>query len=154
VTAYYLDTSALVKRYAHEQGSVWVGALLAPGESHDLYTVRVTAVELVAALTRKARTGGITPADAVQAIRTFRQDWLLDYLILEVTAIVTERAMDLAEAHGLRGYDAVHLGTALDIQGTRQTMGLATLTFVSADTTQLQAAAAEGLLVEDPNAHG
>ncbi len=95
MTVYYLDTSALVKRYAHEQGSIWTGTLLA----------------------------------------------------------VTERAMDLAAAHGLRGYDAVHLGAALDIQDVRRTMALPDLTFVSADTNQRQAAAAEGLLVEDPNAY-
>ena len=153
MAVYYLDTSTLVKRYAREPGSAWVAALVDPAQGHGLYTVRVTAVELIAALFRKARMGGITFADAVHEAQTFRLDWQHDYLILEVTSTVTERAMDLAEAYGLRGYDAVHLGAALDAQATRQAMGLPDLTFVSADTDQRQAAAAEGLPVDDPNAY-
>ena len=149
----FFDTSALVKRYARERGSSWIGTLVDPAQKHDLFTARITAVEMVAALFRKARTGGITSADAIHGTQTFRLDWSQDYLILEVTPIVTERAMDLAQAYGLRGYDAVHLGAALDIQDTRQIAGLATLAFVSADNSQRQAAAAEGLRVEDPTAY-
>ncbi|MCA1597689.1 MAG: type II toxin-antitoxin system VapC family toxin [Chloroflexi bacterium] len=152
MAAYYLDTSALVKRYVTERGSSWVEALVVPDE-HDLYTGRLTAVEMIAALSRKARTGGTTPAEAAHGIHTFRHDWPRDYLILEITPQVADRAMDLAEAHGLRGYDAVHLGAALDLHEERRTAGLPTLIFVSADNDQRQAAAAEGLPVEDPNAH-
>jgi hypothetical protein len=61
--------------------------------------------------------------------------------------------MDSAERHGLRGYDAVHLAAALVVTEARQPLSLPALTFVSADTAQLQAARAEGVLVEDPNAH-
>ncbi len=41
--------------------------------------------------------------------------------------------MTLAEKHGLRGYDSVHLAAALFLQEMRQTMHLSALTFVSAD---------------------
>jgi len=71
-------------------------------------------------------------------------------LIVEVTEETAQRAMDLAERHGLRGYDAVHLAAALLIAETREPLGLATLTFVSADAAQSQVASAEGLLVNDP----
>lgn len=59
--------------------------------------------------------------------------------------------MHLAESHGLRGYDAVHLATALALQQIRQSAGWSPLTFVSADNNQLSAANAEGVLVENPN---
>ena len=153
MASFYVDTSALVKRYAREQGSAWVIALVDPAQGNDLYTVRVATAEVIAALSRKARTGGITPADAAYGARLFRQDWQSDYLILEVTQTVIDRAMDLAQAHGLRGYDAVHLGAALDIHAARQALGLPALTFVSADADQRGAAAAEGLLIEDPNTY-
>lgn len=61
--------------------------------------------------------------------------------------------MDLAETHGLRGADAIHLGAALTLQATRLAAGLTAITLVSADQEQLRAAAAEGLLTEDPNQH-
>jgi hypothetical protein len=61
--------------------------------------------------------------------------------------------MDIAESHGLRGYDAVHVATALEIRDQQTTQGQVQLTFVSADREQLTAAAAEGLQVEDPSRH-
>jgi hypothetical protein len=50
MTAYYLDTSALVKRYASECGTAWITALADPERGHDLYTVRLTGPEMIAAL--------------------------------------------------------------------------------------------------------
>ena len=61
--------------------------------------------------------------------------------------------MDLAEAHGLRGYDAVHVAAAARLERQQQARGLAPIVFVSADHDQLRAAAAEGLTVDDPNQH-
>jgi hypothetical protein len=61
--------------------------------------------------------------------------------------------MDIAESHGLRGYDAVHVATALEIRDQQTTQGQVQLTFVSADKEQLAAAATEGLQVENPNQH-
>jgi uncharacterized protein len=153
VPAYYLDTSALVKRYATEAGTAWVTALIDPTGSHTLYTVRLTGPEIVAALGRKERTGELTPAEAMGAIAAFRRVWPRRYRIVAVTVAIAERAMDLTERHGLRGYDAVHLAAALAVADVRQRRGLSVLTFVSADNDQRQAAVAEGLLVEDPNAH-
>ena len=45
MAAYYLDTSALVKRYAREQGSSWIGTLMDPAQGHDLYTVRPVTIQ-------------------------------------------------------------------------------------------------------------
>ncbi len=41
---YYLDTSTLVKRYVHEQGSLWIGTL-ADALGHDLYMIRHVLME-------------------------------------------------------------------------------------------------------------
>lgn len=153
MASYYLDTSALVKRYAQEPGSPWVTSLVDPSVGHALYTVRLTGPELVAALMRKVRTGEMIAPDATAAVRAFRADFGVRYRVLTVRHIIAERAMDLAERHGLRGYDAVHLSTALSVADVRQQRGLPALTFVSADTDQRQAAVAEGLLVENPNAY-
>ena len=61
--------------------------------------------------------------------------------------------MNLAEKHGLRGYDSVHLAAALELQEERQALELPALIFISSDQQQFSAAAAEGLAVEDPNQH-
>lgn len=150
MAAYYLDTSAMVKRYAREQGTAWVVGI---ARDHDLYTCRITGPELIAALTRKVRTGGMAADDAARAGRAFRRHWQRRYSIVEVAEALTDRAMDLAAAHGLRGYDAVHLAAALTLDEARRAASLPPLTFLSADNAQRQAAQTEGLLVDDPNAH-
>lgn len=42
---YFVETSALAKRYILETGSVWLRALLDPSAGCSIYVVRVTAVE-------------------------------------------------------------------------------------------------------------
>jgi hypothetical protein len=59
--------------------------------------------------------------------------------------------MDLAERHALRGYDAIQLGAALAVNDGCRATGLS-LTIICADD-ELNAAAAEGLAVENPNRH-
>lgn len=44
MTTYYLDTSALSKRYVQEIGTAWVRALVAPAAGHTLLTARITLV--------------------------------------------------------------------------------------------------------------
>jgi predicted nucleic acid-binding protein len=121
---------------------------------HDLYTVRVTGPEMISALFRKARAGEISPDEASRLAESFRADWQGQYQIVEVTALVSDKAMQLAEKYGLRGYDAVHLASAVALQQMREVMELPSLIFVSADTQQRETAAVEGFPVEDPNEHG
>jgi predicted nucleic acid-binding protein len=54
MTVYYLDTSALSKRYVQEIGTAWVRALVAPSAGHTLLTARLTMVEVYSALARVA----------------------------------------------------------------------------------------------------
>jgi hypothetical protein len=53
---YYLDTSALVKRYEQERGTTWMLSLTDVTTEHDLTTFRVTGPEMIVAIFRKART--------------------------------------------------------------------------------------------------
>jgi hypothetical protein len=59
--------------------------------------------------------------------------------------------MALAQTHGLRGYDAVQLAAALEVNALCVASGLPTLTFVCADVELNAVATSEGLLVENPN---
>jgi len=154
MAAFYLDTSAMVKLYAQEDGTARVRALADPSAGHDLYTVRLAGPEMVSALARKAQLGGISQNDASRATRLFRADWHSLYTIVEVAAAVCDRAMDLAQQHTLSGYDAVHVAGALVLHDVRESRGMPRLTFVSSDAEQLRAAVLVGLLVEDPSVQG
>ena len=61
----YLDTSALAKRYLSETGSTWVVSLFAPSAGHTVFIAAITAVEFVAAITRRARGGTIPASESV-----------------------------------------------------------------------------------------
>jgi predicted nucleic acid-binding protein len=87
------------------------------------------------------------------ALAQFRQDLSGLYRIIEITPALVMRAMALAEMYALRGYDAVQLAAAVEVQARVDTLGLPVLTLVSADEELNVAARAQGLAVEDPNMH-
>ena len=106
----YLDASALVKRYVAEPGSAQVEALI--GEARAIGTAVVSRAEVAAALAKAARVGLVTREAAKKAFEAFNADW--EHLIrLQLGEPLAARAASLAWDHGLRGYDAVHLATAL-----------------------------------------
>jgi predicted nucleic acid-binding protein len=153
MAGWFLDSSAVVKRYVLETGTRWIRGLLDPAAGHDVLLAAITGVEVVAAVTRRKSGGGISVQDAAQILAAFRHDFTNQYLILELTPAVLARAMALAQKHGLRGYDAVQLAAALEDDAQRLAAGIDPATFVSADQPLNAAAQAEGLMVDDPNAH-
>ena len=148
MTAFFLDTSTVLKRYVLETGTAWVQTLAAPAARHSLFIVRITQAEAVAAITRRERGGTITPHDAATALADFQLDFARQYRIVEVSAGLVAQAATLARSHALRGYDAVQLAAVLEIHAADPS-----LTLVSADVELNAAATAEGITVEDPNSH-
>lgn len=153
MAVYFVETSALAKRYIAETGSAWLRSLLDPSTGCSIYVVRVTAVEIIAAVTRRERGGTLTSTDATTARQAFRSDLATTYQVIEVTPALADRAMLLAEKHGLRGYDAIQLAAGLEVHVRYLATGLPVVTFVSSDTELNAAAMAEGLPIADPNAH-
>lgn len=151
MAAYYIDTSALIKCYAVESGTKWMTNLVDPAHGHDFYTVRITGPEMIAAFSRKVRMKELSQTKANRLATNFRGDWQHLYQIVEISIVIADHAMNLAAQHPLRGYDAVHLAAALEVQELRRALSLPALTFVSADHEQLRIAAAEGLLTENPS---
>jgi len=153
VSHYYLDASALAKRYVDEVGSDWLRAAIDPGQSPLIFSSRLSILEIVSALVRRLREGRLTAAEYATARDAFRSDCIQEYQIMPPTMAVVDQAADLLEPHVLRAYDATHLATALNAQGFLASRSYAPLTFLSADAHLNQAAAAEGLPVDNPNAH-
>ena len=153
MAVYFFFFISLVKRYAYETGSDWILALTEPAAGHSLYIARITAVEVVSALTRRQRGGSVSEIDAATTMADFRHDLSHQYRVIEMTPTVITRAMQLAKTHGLRGYDAVQLAAALIVQKMRETLGLSALELVSADGDLNNAAATEDLTLDNPNSH-
>jgi predicted nucleic acid-binding protein len=150
---YYLDSSALVKRYVAEIGTDWIGRLCAVEAGNTLYTARVSGAEIAAAMFRREREGALAAADVQAAISQFKADFRRRYHIVEITDQLVDTAMALVERHALRGYDAVQLAAALELHGTRSALSLSPIHFVCADERLNQAADREGLVTENPNQH-
>jgi predicted nucleic acid-binding protein len=127
--------------------------LFRPPAKKRLDLARITGVETVAALTKRTRVGSLTTVAAKKAVNRFEREFLNRYLLIETTPQIIQRAMDLAKNHTLRGYDAVQLASAIQINQDRISIGGAPLVFISADNHLNVAASAEGLTVDNPNDH-
>jgi predicted nucleic acid-binding protein len=148
VAAFFLDTSAVVKRYVQETGTSWIRNLAAPASRHFLFVARIADVKVAAALARRRRQASLNPAEAAAGLSQFRQDLTRDYRVMEISIPLLQRAAWIADVHVLRAYDAVQLAASLEVRSQ-----VPSLILVSSDADLNTAAIAEGLPVEDPNAH-
>ena len=109
----YLDTSALLKLYIQETGSEEVVKLLTSVDSSG--TNLLTYVEMASAIARAVRMELVFANEAQRTWKDFLADWEL-LVRLDISVQITKRAATLAWEHGLRGYDAMHLASALSWQ--------------------------------------
>ncbi len=151
MASYFLDSSAIVKRYLTEVGSGWVRSITDPIGGNDIYLARITGVEVVSALVRQ--NPPLPQPLLAQNLVDFKSDFQSQFQLLAVNSTVISRAMNLVEAHRLRGYDAVQLAAAVEWQRVAKGISLHQLTFVSADLRLNAAAAGEGLTVDNPLSH-
>lgn len=99
----YLDSSALVKRYLKEEGS---DAVVAAMDAEEAWcSCRICFLETARAVGR---------AEGAQALREMELDWR-EFDVVEVDRDLTERAVEMAIASGLRSLDALHLAAALSL---------------------------------------
>ena len=109
----YLDTSALVKLYVDEEHSQDVR--LGLDSAQVVITHLITYAEARAAFARKAQEPAYR-GDLAHWCAELEIDWSRLHLV-QVDEPLVRRAGDLAQAHGLRGYDSVHLAAMERIGG-------------------------------------
>jgi hypothetical protein len=147
----FFDSSALVKRYINELGSTWVANTVDLNAGNNIFVADISAVEMTAAIARRTRGTSRAAIDATFA--SLQNDLRDEYIILQIDSAVLLDAQALARKHFLRGYDAIQLAVAVNLNREQLAAGLPAITLVSADAELLDAAQAEGLLVENPNDH-
>lgn len=145
---YYADTSVLVKNYVTELGSTWTRQWVA-SKSYIVYISDLAIPEVAAAFAILYRTGQLRRRAYEIAWRSFLSDIRRRYIIQPVSTDLAYYAADLTHTHPLKGYDAVHLATALNLQRTLQVSQIA-LTFVSGDRSLLTAAQTENVPTANP----
>ena len=153
MSVYFLDSSAVVKRYVIETGTYWIKSIVNPLSGNHIHVARITGAEVVSALSRRMRGGSPTAAAGSAAIAEFRNHFASEYVIVDITPSLIESAMHLAETYALRGYDAVQLAAVLEVSTDTIALGMDSPTLISADGDLNAAATAEGLAIDDPNTH-
>ena len=136
----YLDTSALAKKYLLEEHSAEVVQLMR--SSSLLTSSRVAYPEVRAAMARALRVERITEVEHGRMIRELAADWRGIERLTPDEALAL-RAGDLTYRYALRGFDAIHLASALTLQ---EGLGEA-VSFSSFDSRLNEAAADCGLAV-------
>ena len=108
----YLDTSSLVKLYIDEPDADDIRDLV---ERAAVVATSVVAYpEARATFARRRRERLMTPAESAAALRQLDADWLR-LLSIPVSEEVARAAGRLADEHGIRGCDAVHLASFEDL---------------------------------------
>ena len=148
---FFLDASALAKRYVQESGTSMIDYLFGQILLTRITILFLGALEVISILVRKKNQGRIgTPAFA-QALIDFRAQVLQEPALTKITATdpLAIAAIPLIERHSLNATDAVLLQSAIDLAATLRTTG-DDLVLVGSDQRLLRAAQAEGLLTFDP----
>ncbi|MSQ12908.1 MAG: PIN domain-containing protein [Dehalococcoidia bacterium] len=124
---YYLDTSALMKRYRTELGTEAVRELVGNRSPEDVFvTSQITTLEVEAAAARALR-GRMLEQEAYDVLLGWSaQDVGRVFALYPVTGETIRKAIDVTRTHGLRAGDAVHVATALEFTGSRSVVVLVT----------------------------
>ena len=131
----YFDASSFLKLVIDEPGSTeahdtWVAA-------HRRLSSRLLYPEARAGLARAQRMQRITEPE-LDAARARVEAYLEDTVLLDVTHAISRQAGNLADEHGLRAYDAVHLAS-VDAVADEETL------LVAADGALVRAARVHGI---------
>ena len=138
---YFLDASALAKRYLAEPGSNQLRLLIQ--RRKQLAVSRISSVEIAAALSRRARQGDLDQ-DAARSLSRQMDEDLQEMRVVELRAPVLELAAALVWQHPLRANDSLQLGSALRLARATKLA----VTFLCSDAKLCRAASEEGLRVQ------
>jgi predicted nucleic acid-binding protein len=148
IARYFLDSSALVKRYHRESGSPDVDQLLAAPDNQIIIS-RLALVELHSSFARLVREKVLSESDINKVVSRLEADVASGLLnVVAVSSSRLEAASLLLRKVGLssplRTLDAIHLATAQAVHGRSRIAD-----FVAADKKLLTAAAAAGFTVRN-----
>jgi uncharacterized protein len=111
----YLDTSVIAKLYVQEVDSEKIAAEVA--NAATVCTSQLAYPETFAMFGRRRREKSISPAALKVARQAFESDWS-SWFGVAIDADIIHSSARLAEMHGLRAADAIHLASFERILGS------------------------------------
>lgn len=146
---FYLDASALAKRYKQEKGSNVVDFVFERQGDARLATSFLAIVELTGAVARLRMSKTLSEVRAAEFFSQFREEMVSRVELFPVSDGILAVAVGLAERHGLRAADAIHLATMTEMARGSVTTGTAFLSLV-VDKALRNATEKEGIIVVNP----
>lgn len=113
MSGYFVDSSALAKRYLTETVSLWVRSWVIPEHENDIIISALTTVEVISLLMRREREGFISPASRVIMQNDFLLHVETEYMVIALDDRTLALARELLPRHRLRSLDALQLACAL-----------------------------------------
>jgi predicted nucleic acid-binding protein len=141
---FFIDTSALFKRYQPEQGTDIVCNIL-ENAKQPVFISSISIIEVISNLKRLLEIDKITTEDQFKQQRSFFYQDInaLGLTVLDVTAEDIIRAESLILKRYMKALDSIQLAIALNLQEDD-------ITFVSSDQRLSKIAELEGLLALTP----
>ena len=146
MSCYFLDSTAFAKLFVQEPGTSAIIRLMEATEDNRKLISAGTPLEVYAALKRREREGGISPADGEAARGILRLE-AARMVQQPLNPAVLESARQLLDRYELRSSEALQLGAAVVAREMFQGMEIV---FVSADARLLEAAKAEQFRTLNP----
>ncbi len=141
--SYFVDTSALFKRYVQETGSDIIENIFAAETSRFISVI--TTVEVVSNLRRLVALDGVLSEEEFGIVKAmFFQDIAENRLeLVDITAATINKSLDICTDQYVTPLDSLQLAAALTMAEKPY--------FVCSDKKLIRLAEAEGLTVIDPN---
>lgn len=148
---YYLDTSALVKRYRPEKGSENLDELfkLSSPTQKRMITSLFSVVEFTSAGNRLTKEGVISNTTYDQLILTFSEDTNENVHFIPLDDEIIFNGVEIVKKYGLKPGDAIQLSSAIRSLVTVSDYNVQII-FVASDRALCSAAAHEGFSILDP----
>ena len=148
---FYLDASALAKRYVVEQGTFVVNHLFRRVARDDMMCLTLGTIEVISVFVRKKNANAVPHTAFNQAMADFRSEVIdaANFTKIPATDSLVNAAAPLVAKHSLNATDAVILRSVLDLVATLRATGDA-LVLVTSDQRLLRAAQVEDVLTFNP----
>ncbi len=153
MTYFFLDSSALSKRYMSEHGTEWIREITLPSAGNTIIIAAISQVEIIAEVIR-LKEERLISSDTVRSIRRLLEYHVRhEYLTTALTPTIMRHAEDLLAKYKLDLHEAVQLASALTVNARLMDAELGRVWFVSADFRLFAASGSENLAFDIPIPH-
>ena len=146
---FFVDSSALGKRYLAEVGSAWVLSWIRKSSGNVVIVCDLAPIEIFSAFARLQGEKLLLPTNAAILQKALLIDMEMEYISVALDAPSLIQARSLVSKYPLRTLDAIQLACA---QSATTNLG-EPLVVVSGDNRLLSAAGAEGFVTDNPYLH-